>query len=117
MPQNLIPLSEGTQLTTYFQSERQKVINPKYEGQNILPVCETFDIAAFQALLALPDCTGVRIYGGMNEKQEICFVICGVDRNDKDLYLPPGDGIPEERVIDNGVRCPMNCPPSSVLNP
>ncbi len=116
MPQNLIPLSEGAQLTAYFRSEREKIINPLYEGQNILPICESFDIAAFQELLALTDCTGVRIYGGMNEKKEICFVICGIDRNNKDIFLPPGEGIPEERVIENGARCPLDCPAPSMLN-
>ena len=62
---NFISLAQATAMTTMYRKNMESILDPKYQGQDILPICETFDRGAFDALLAEADCTYIRVYLGM----------------------------------------------------
>lgn len=105
-------------MTTRFRNHRENILKTEYEDQNILPFSETFDRAAFDALLNEQGAQGLRIYYGMDENLKIHTIIVGVDENNEDI-LPPGalastEG-EEPYIVENGTRCPELCPTASVL--
>jgi hypothetical protein len=115
MAKNLINLTEGAEMTKLYQGKNETILDPKYRNIGTLPVCESFDREAFDMLLSLDNCKGIRIYCGMDSDLKVKMVICGVDENDRDLYLTVPNS-EDQMVIDSGIRCPTFCPPASVLN-
>ena len=116
MSGNLITVSEGAAMTAIYRSKKEGILAP---GSNpkILPICESFGRAAFDSLLALDNCVGIRIYCAMDNNSNVKFVICGVDSNDEDVYMPGAEPSPNEKlVIEAGIRCPDTCPPESLLS-
>jgi hypothetical protein len=116
---NSITLQQAVDMTTLFRQEKDNIVNPKLIGQNILPVCETFDRDIFDAILAQPGCVKMRIYSGLNPQLQLRAVIVGVNSNDEDI-LPTAtatvaDG--EVPIGEDGQSCPPICPPPSALNP
>jgi hypothetical protein len=120
MPNNhLISLDEAIAMTALYRQQMNTILATQYQGQNILPVCETFDKAAFDSLLAETGCTAVRIYYGMSDDLKIHAVIVGVNSNNEDI-LPSAAGTLETDsdplILEEATRCPDDCPPSSPLN-
>jgi hypothetical protein len=132
---HFISLDQAVQKTTLFRENRDKVIVQDLVGQNILPNAETFDRAAFDALLAQPGCERLRIYYGMSEDLQVHAIVVGVNAENQDI-LPvaqsssttgeetapatesgddnsDNDGL----VVEAGVRCPPDCGTPSPLNP
>lgn len=61
-----------------------------------------------EQILAQEDCQGIRIYYGVNDKEECQeLVICGADDNEDDIL-----GI----VADVSVPCPDRCGKANTLN-
>ena len=52
MPNNFITLDTAVQMTTLYRQQKENILAEPFKGQNILAVCETFDRAAFDALLS-----------------------------------------------------------------
>jgi hypothetical protein len=138
--QNRISLDKAKKMTRKFREQRERITIPGHTG-DIIPICETFDRSGFDALLAQPGCTAVRIYYAMDEDLGLHAVIVGVDAENRDI-LPtatssptslaattegtPGTASEEEPatgeeetglILDEGLRCPPSCPPASDLNP
>ncbi|HWI91801.1 MAG TPA: hypothetical protein VNT20_11040 [Flavisolibacter sp.] len=114
-----ISLDEAKKMTKKFKEDKDKVVKDEYKGKNLLPVCESFDRAAFDKLLQREDCKGVRIYYGMKgDDQRLHAIIVGFDAEGKDIL--PVDGIvmdgTDPIIIENGQTCPNYCPPPSDLN-
>ncbi|MCW3074604.1 MAG: hypothetical protein JWP69_1673 [Flaviaesturariibacter sp.] len=133
MPQSLtntnhfIPLDQAIEMTTIYREQMNEILNPEYQGQNILARCETFDRAPFDTVLAQPGCAGLRIYYGMDSELKVHAIIVGVNEDNEDM-LPltssvTGQGTGENtttddaEIIEAGNRCPVDCPPPSDLNP
>ena len=118
---NRITLKQAKDLITRFRGRKPDVIKPGFE--NALPTSETFEREAIDKLLANPRCVKVRIYPGMSEDMNIRMIIVGVDSNDQDILplnengIIDGDDDDEEVIVDEGLRCPPFCPPTSPLNP
>jgi hypothetical protein len=114
-----IGLDEAKKMTRKFRNEKDKIVKDEYKGKHLLPNCESFDRAAFDALLRREDCKGIRIYYGMKETlQNVCAVIVGFDAEGKDLLPVAGtvtDGT-DPVIIENSSPCPTYCPPPSDLN-
>ena len=108
-----IPLSTAAGMTSSYRTNKEALLVTAKQGLNILPICETFDRAAFDTLLAPTDCKSIRIYFGMDSDLKIHCVIVGVNADDEDML--PNDSN-DYQIMDGGVRCPENCPPSSDLN-
>ena len=120
MPNNhLISLDEAIDMTSLYRREMNTILATQYQGQNILPVCETFDKAAFDSLLAETGCTAVRIYYGMSDDLKVHAVIVGVNSNNEDILPSSVSMLTREDdplVLEEATRCPDDCPPSSSLN-
>ena len=107
-----ISLQTAVTMTTRFRQERENILNSSYQNQNILPLCETFDRDVLDSVLGQEGCVGLRIYYGMMEGDQVHAIIVGVDENNEDM-LP---GVQEFNIIEEGKRCPDDCPPPSALN-
>ena len=115
---HLISLSAAIALTSNYKKQKGNLLASTLQGANVLPDCETFDRDAFDALLKQEGCTRVRIYFGMDEKNMVRLVIVGVDANDNDIVPQQTRTLEEDTsvIIEDGLRCPEMCPPSSPLN-
>jgi hypothetical protein len=113
---HVISLPQAIEMTTRFRNEKENILTTSIRGQKILPVCETFDRDAFDAILAQTDCKKVRIYFCMDSTLKVRLVIVGADGNDKDILPATSDTESGEVIIEEGQRCPDICPPTSSLN-
>ncbi len=106
-----ISLSTAEDMTEKYRLNREDILKTQFQNQNILPLSETFDRSAFEALLDKSGCVGLRIYYGMDNDSKIHAIIVAVDENNEDILTDS-----EDDIVDNGNRCPDLCPPSSPLN-
>ncbi len=114
---HFISLAEAITMTTLYRGNRETILNSLYQGQAILPLSETFDRAAFDAVLSQPDCSGLRIYYGMDADYKVHAVIVGVNAADEDILPGTATQLAEEElIIEKGIRCPELCPTASDLN-
>ncbi len=113
---------------------RFRELNKTLAKQKILnlvsfPNCETFRADAVKLLLDQAGCKALRIHLGVNEKNEICMILSGVDENAKDIvHINNGHQLPvltfsgaplaienDVVLLEDGQRCPKNCPPPSEI--
>ena len=109
---HLITLDEAAAMNGRYRAEKDAIL-AKGVSLNILPICETFSRADFDTLFAQPGCIGVRIYLGMKDNLDISAVVVGVNGNNEDMINPESLN---NVIIENGFRCPADCPPKSELN-
>ena len=84
------------------------------------PICETFEKEAIDQLLSATGCAYLRIYYGMKENVDIDAILVAVNADNEDILpsaldedaVNSGDAI----ILEDGYRCPPDCPPKSVLN-
>jgi hypothetical protein len=115
---HLISLSAAKGLISNYKKQKENLLTNTLQAANVLPDCETFDRDAFDTLLKQDGCTSVRIYFGMDEKNMVRLVIVGVDANDNDIVPQQTRSLEDDTsvIIEDGLRCPEMCPPSSPLN-
>ena len=116
----LISLSKAIAMTTLYRNEKENILAPAYQNKNILCKCESFDRTDFDAILANKECVGLRIYYGMDEEKKVHAIIVGYNAKDEDILPVVSTALldpPLGEIIDNGKRCPVDCPPTSPLNP
>lgn len=115
-----ISLQKAIDMTTLYRKENEEILQDQYRNKDILVRSETFEKKQIEVLLAKEGCEKLRVYYGMDESLKIHAILVPVNSNNEDM-LPAaqkvGDPIPEEGIIDGGVRCPPDCPPPSELNP
>ena len=110
---NFISLQTAKTMTTNYQSGKENLLKTNLQNQGILPICETFGRAAFDTILSDTNCQKVRVYLCLATGNKVRVLVVGVNANDEDI-LPSGT---ENKIIEDGVRCPDVCPPASALNP
>lgn len=115
---HFISLAEAVDLTTRYRQHRNDVLLPDYQNRDLLAICETFDRAAVDALLAKPGCARIRIYYGMDTDFKIHAIIVAADENDQDILplSPLTSEEEDEDILERANRCPDLCPPESPLN-
>lgn len=131
-----ITLEKARKMTRTFRDHRGQNIIPGQIG-DMIPISETFDRAAIDALLAQPGCVSLRIYYGLDDNMKLHAVMVGVDANGRDI-LPIDPSVtmmgaagttsgpsaatttsPTDEtgiILDEGIRCPPQCPPATDLN-
>jgi hypothetical protein len=119
MPNNLITLDAAINMTALYRREMNTILDYPFMDQNILPICETFNRAAFDTLLAETGCTAVRIYYGMSDDLKVHAIVVGVNSDNEDIL--PAVALTEMSdtdpvIIEEAFRCPDYCPPKSPLN-
>lgn len=102
-----ITLATAVDMTTRYRNQRPE----NY------PLCESFDKAAVNTLLAQNGTSFLRIYYGMKDSGEVDAILVAADASGQDI-LPvqrnlPGDG---DEILEESYRCPTDCPLGSPLN-
>jgi hypothetical protein len=112
-----ITLGTAVDMTTLYRQEKEAVLTENKRNQNILPVAETFDRAVIDSLLATDGCESIRIYYGMDTNLKVHAIMVPVDSSNEDI-LPEESPEPaiETGIVEQGYRCPEDCPPPSPLN-
>jgi len=113
-----ISLQEAIEMTTRYRQNKASVIDPAYSGNDILSICDTFNKAAIETLLAKTDCTAIRLYYGMNADLQVRPILVAVNKDNEDMLPPNTEDITTvgDDIVDDTVRCPPWCPPPSSLN-
>ncbi|MES2374128.1 MAG: hypothetical protein V4557_16245 [Bacteroidota bacterium] len=119
-----IPLEQAKTMVLRYNEQKEEILNPDLQAQNILPVSETFRKDAILAYLAKDFVYAIRIYYGMTEDKQVHAIIIGVDKDGNDIlpkspqqgtehghpHPPVGDG-EEGEIFEDALRCPSTCPP------
>jgi hypothetical protein len=93
-----ITLEEGAAMTARFRSSVQPgTVIGQFVGREKL-----------MQILNQPNCMGVRLYYGLNDKNENSIVAVGVDSNENDLT--------NGYIIDDTAKCPPRCSKQNLLN-
>lgn len=114
-----IPISDAADMTRKYREMKEKIVAPGFD-KDILANCETFDRSAFDTLLMQEGCKGIRLYYGMDGDNNVHAIFVGVDADNKDMLRRSTASLAmdmtDDEVMDNGARCPQDCPPASELN-
>lgn len=111
---SFISLDEAKIMTARYRAEKENILAPEYKGKNILSICETFNRAEFDYVLAQEGCAGLRFYFGMTEELKVKVIVVGVTSDNKDILpsssvvLAEGDG--GKGIVEYGRPCPDYCP-------
>jgi hypothetical protein len=114
-----ISLDQAITMTTLYRQEKEKILAPDYQNQDILAMSETFGRDVFDALLAKPGCVSMRIYYGMDESLNVHAILVPVNSKNEDIVPPASIGLGDagRDIGENSARCPPFCGASSPLNP
>jgi hypothetical protein len=104
-----ISVNDASKMNADFRTIRELMLQTTYQGNNTLPICETFDKEQVLEMLGQTDCVALRVYLGLNDDTRVVAVLVGVNDEDEDI-------LGNEYVLERGTRCPLECPPSSALN-
>lgn len=111
---NIISLKTAIVMTSEYRSNKDSILTPGTPAE-VLPICETFGKADFDTLLNQPGIEQVRIYFGMKDGKNISLVIVGVNAAGEDMISTVNPAY-TDIILENGERCPADCPPPSILN-
>jgi len=53
MTTQTIPVAEAAAMTALLRAEQNNILVPTRRDEGIIPICETFDRSAFEAILAI----------------------------------------------------------------
>lgn len=105
-----ISLQQAIDMTSQYRQKRP----PDF------PICETFEKDAINTLLSVAGCAFLRIYYGMKADGLVDAILVAADASGKDL-LPaasPSAAVTTDEpvILEDGYRCPDDCPVASALN-
>lgn len=103
MSDNFITLEQAKLYTKKYRDQLKEMLTSEYQGA--LSYCETFDADAVRILLDQMGCVGFRVYYGLNNDNQVCAIMVGV--NDKNEDILNGD---DSIILDNSIKCPKDCP-------
>jgi hypothetical protein len=116
---HFIDLKKAKALTKTFRQRKDSIVRNEHSGKHLLPNSLYFDRDSFDILLAKSNCKGLRFYFGMDGADQVSLVAVGVNDKGEDMLttsLTTDETATTEEIIDEGVRCPTQCPPDSPLN-
>jgi len=103
-----ISLQQAIDMTTLYRENRPANF----------PICETFEKDAINTLLAVTGCAFLRIYYGMKADGLVDAIMVAANADGEDILpaaaaVTGGDAV----ILEDGYRCPDDCPAPSPLNP
>lgn len=115
---HLISLNTATDLTDRYRSNRNSILQTTYQGSDLLPLSETFNVQDINLLSSQEGCEAIRIYYGMTDNLQVHAVLVAVDENNADILPGASASLNEAEniILEEGQRCPSICPPDSPLN-
>jgi len=81
---HFISLQTAVEMTTRYRNDKQTLLADP-TNQTLLPICETFDLAAIQKLTAITGAAAMRIYYGMSDNKDIHSILVAVDADGRDM--------------------------------
>ena len=114
---HLITPDEAITMIGLYRDMREQILKTEYCGQNILCDSETFNATDVQALLNQVNCNGLRIYYGMKPDLTIDAILIATDASGNDLVGANNITAVGDLILEEGKRCPPQCPTASILNP
>lgn len=117
---SFITNKEARILMDAYRKVRESMLQSEYKGKDTLSVCETFEKDQIQTILDKPGAQGLRIYYGMDTTLKVHAILCAVDATGKDILSDAGAGISltdGSDTLEEGKRCPPDCPPPSGFYP
>jgi hypothetical protein len=116
---HFIPLTRAAEMTALYRSQKENILAAPFQYQKILPVCETFNRADIDTILAKEGCQALRTYLGMDENLKVRVILVPVNENNEDILPAQSqtdiDNVDDD-IVEEGHRCPDICPPASLLN-
>lgn len=113
---HFISLNTAVTMTTRYRKDYESLAASSVQNQAVLPLSETFNRSALDALLAKTGCEGIRIYYGLDEESKVHAILVAVDENNEDILPGSNTETVQEYIVERGQRCPDVCPPASPLN-
>lgn len=116
---HFIPLPQAIEMTTLYRGQYEAALVPELRNKQILPICETFNREAFEYLLNESGCVGIRLYFGMDVDLKVRIIAVAVNERNQDMLPAQSRGMSAtngEEIVEEGQRCPDDCPPPSPLN-
>jgi hypothetical protein len=110
-----ISLSEAKAMTARYRLQKENILSPEYRNKNLLLTSEAFNKDAFEALLQVEGCAGIRIYFAMNEGLQVKTIGVAINKNGDDILPEQGEAAPTPGapvIIEHGQTCPPVCPDS-----
>lgn len=80
-----ITVDQAVQMINNFGTVRQTMLAREFSNPNTLPVSETFNLEAIDAIICQPTAVGFRVYMGLDAQQQVRLVLVGVDGDGKDI--------------------------------
>jgi hypothetical protein len=119
---HMISLEKARKMIAHFHEKKEQLLHEKFKEVHVLNHCETFDRAAFDRLLAVPGCVGVRIHYGLDEDHKMHAIIVAVDEKDNDMLpnlsedgvMEAGTGNTGPVIVEDGKTCPPFCNTTSL---
>jgi len=108
-----ISLEVAVEMTTLYRENRPAILKPEY-STDILALNESFNKEDVLSLLEENGCAGLRIYYGMSPDLNIHAILVGVNEAGEDIL--PDEKMLDAIILEDSRRCPVECPPDSVLN-
>jgi hypothetical protein len=115
---NFITVERAIEMTSLYRKQMDTILADDFKGQDVLVKSETFSREQVEKLFANPACKHLRVYYGMDQQRRVHALLVAVDANNEDIIttsLTEGNVLSQD-IIEEGDRCPPNCPPSSPLN-
>lgn len=103
-----ITLADAKALVQRYATNRSAILKTQF-STDILPTSETFSLTEINTLLNQTGCTSFRVYFGMKTDFSICAILVGVDNQGNDILVTGNT-----KIIEEGQRCPPNCPATSL---
>jgi len=102
-----ISLQTAIDMTTLYRANRP----------GNFPICETFEKEVIENLLATEGCASFRIYYGMKENNSVDAILVAVNASGEDILPVSNNQLTSTPpILEDGYRCPQDCPPPSPLN-
>ena len=118
---HFIPLDQAKQMIALYKEQKETILQQEFQGQNILPISETFEVTDFAKLIAEAGCVKLRIYYGMSTDLNVHAIIVGVNAQNEEIIPTSVINEGETGILEDGFRCPPFCPPppppGSLINP
>ena len=113
---HFISLADAITMTTDYRANRESILDTSKQGQDILPLSETFNRDAIDGLLAQEGAEGIRIYYSMDVNDKVHAVLVAVTEDNEDILTTNSLNEADPIIVEIGQRCPPTCPPASDLN-
>ncbi len=114
-PSHEISVDLAIEMTSRYREFKEQILAAGYQNDGTLALCETFSKTAIQNLIEGDECTGFRIYYGMDDALKVHALLVGVNAEGVDI-LPVNPNVPTSQLLEDGHRNPPANTPSSPLN-